>query len=461
MAQHATSRPSSERRNAFLQLLQVVSVAANGGAHVDDACAADHPRRGLPADRLDGGPRPAPQRRRPPSPGVERHLARRRPRHRDRPAPPPPRDHLRVRASGCPVASSPAASPSTSRTSGACRRTMPIASAARSSTRSTCARSRASRSWWAARCAACSSSSRETPYDGRPNAPRRHGARSGSAGTHHGADPVRGGADAGPRGGRDRQRRQDGVPLAHEPRAAHAADRRPRLRGAARHGDAAATQERGYVEAIEKGGNHLLALINDVLDVSRLEKGELRLSVEPVDVGDGDPRGGRADAASRRHQRRHRARASCRAGCPAIALGDNQALRQVMLNLVANGIKYNRAGGTVIITDRRRPRRGRFASTSPTPAAASPPPTSARCSHRSNASGRRAPWRAPASGSGSRDSWSRRWEAASPCRASSARGRRISILLTASERPARPDVALACLRPRRCRPRPPAHRPVR
>jgi signal transduction histidine kinase len=42
--------------------------------------------------------------------------------------------------------------------------------------------------------------------------------------------------------------------------------------------------EREYVAAIEKGGNHLLGLINDVLDVSRLERGELRLSVEPVDV---------------------------------------------------------------------------------------------------------------------------------------------------------------------------------
>ncbi len=106
--------------------------------------------------------------------------------------------------------------------------------------------------------------------------------------------------------------------------------------------------ERGYVAAIEKGGKHLLSLINDVLDVSRLEKGALRLSVEPVDVDAVileavalmQPLGARYDVALRTDLAGSR---------PHVALGDNQAIRQVMLNLVANGIKYNRTGGEVVI----------------------------------------------------------------------------------------------------------------
>jgi signal transduction histidine kinase/ActR/RegA family two-component response regulator len=113
-------------------------------------------------------------------------------------------------------------------------------------------------------------------------------------------------------------------------------------------------QERGYLEAIEKGGNHLLALINDVLDVSRLERGELRLSVEPVDVNAVameaielmEPLAARYSIALR---------TELRAGAHHVALGDSQALRQVLFNLVANGIKYNRKGGEVVVrlTDSR------------------------------------------------------------------------------------------------------------
>jgi signal transduction histidine kinase/DNA-binding NarL/FixJ family response regulator len=113
-------------------------------------------------------------------------------------------------------------------------------------------------------------------------------------------------------------------------------------------------QERGYVGAIEKGGNHLLALINDVLDVSRLEKGELRLSVEPVDVGAviHEVVALMRPLAATNHVT---LREELSPGTPYVALGDNQALRQVMLNLVANGIKYNRTDGmvTVSIADSR------------------------------------------------------------------------------------------------------------
>ncbi len=108
-------------------------------------------------------------------------------------------------------------------------------------------------------------------------------------------------------------------------------------------------RDRGYVAAIEKGGNHLLALINDVLDVSRLEKGELRLSVEPLDVV-----AIVLEAVALMRPLAARYAVTLRTEVPEstrpTALGDNQALRQVMLNLIANGVKYNQENGEVVVT---------------------------------------------------------------------------------------------------------------
>ncbi len=110
-----------------------------------------------------------------------------------------------------------------------------------------------------------------------------------------------------------------------------------------------AEREKGYVAAIEKGGNHLLALINDVLDVSRLEKGQLRLSMEPVDVNSVI-----FDVLALMRPLATRYAVALRSElpdtCHPIALGDNQALRQVMLNLVGNAIKYNQRNGEVAVS---------------------------------------------------------------------------------------------------------------
>ncbi len=110
-----------------------------------------------------------------------------------------------------------------------------------------------------------------------------------------------------------------------------------------------APQEKGYVAAIEKGGNHLLDLINDVLDVARLEKGELRLSMEPVDVA-----GVIFEAVGLMRPLAAARNVSLRTDLPAgarhFALSDNQGLRQVILNLIANGIKYNQKDGDVVIS---------------------------------------------------------------------------------------------------------------
>jgi PAS domain S-box-containing protein len=98
------------------------------------------------------------------------------------------------------------------------------------------------------------------------------------------------------------------------------------------------------VEQIMKGGRHLLQLIDEVLEISRIEAGELSISPEPVDVHYAvtevldlmsplaAERGVRMDMTSQD-------------GIKVYARADYQRLRQVLLNLVSNGIKYNRPGG--------------------------------------------------------------------------------------------------------------------
>jgi signal transduction histidine kinase/ActR/RegA family two-component response regulator len=116
-------------------------------------------------------------------------------------------------------------------------------------------------------------------------------------------------------------------------------------------GELAGDGEREGVVAIEKAGNHLLALINDILDVSRMEKGALSLSMEPVAVTDIalDIVSLLAPLAESRHV--SLATDVSATDARQFVLADSRALKQVLLNLVANGIKYNReGGGRVLVT---------------------------------------------------------------------------------------------------------------
>ena len=104
--------------------------------------------------------------------------------------------------------------------------------------------------------------------------------------------------------------------------------------------------QRDSVDLILKGGRHLLRLINEVLEISRIEAGELPISLEPVDVGIAvtevvELMGPLAA------EREVRIEVTTQEGTPAYVRADYQRLRQVLLNLVSNGIKYNRRGGTL------------------------------------------------------------------------------------------------------------------
>jgi PAS domain S-box-containing protein len=103
------------------------------------------------------------------------------------------------------------------------------------------------------------------------------------------------------------------------------------------------------VRYILRGGRHLLDLINEVLDITRIESGDLALSVEPVALGDA-----LADVLSLlrpvAEERGVRLRTELGALGERHVLADRQRLKQVLLNLASNAIKYNRRGGVATLS---------------------------------------------------------------------------------------------------------------
>ncbi len=102
------------------------------------------------------------------------------------------------------------------------------------------------------------------------------------------------------------------------------------------------------VRQILAAGRHLLELINEVLDIGRIDAGELTLSVEPVPVGEVLKEAVdlvRPLAAERNLEMNVDA-----VTCDLYVMADRQRLRQVVLNLLSNAVKYNRDGGTVTVS---------------------------------------------------------------------------------------------------------------
>jgi signal transduction histidine kinase/ActR/RegA family two-component response regulator len=113
--------------------------------------------------------------------------------------------------------------------------------------------------------------------------------------------------------------------------------------------DALNPEQRESVAHILKGGRHLLELINEVLDIARIEAGRLAISLEPVSVNllVKESLDLIAPLAAKEHVQLDGNLAETR---ERYVQADRQRLRQVLLNLLSNAVKYNRKGGTVTLS---------------------------------------------------------------------------------------------------------------
>ena len=183
-------------------------------------------------------------------------------------------------------------------------------------------------------------------------------------------------------------------------------------------GELNAKQEE-YLQDILESGRHLLSLINDILDLSKIEAG--RMELEPADFDLPSAIDNALILVRERATRR-----GITLGCTiderlGMIRGDERKVKQVLLNLLSNALKFTPEGGRIDVraaVQDGKWRRCRW----PTRASASPPRIRRRSSKSSGRWGRRtrrwkaraSGWRSPRSsssstgaGSGSRASWAR------------------------------------------------------
>lgn len=100
-----------------------------------------------------------------------------------------------------------------------------------------------------------------------------------------------------------------------------------------------------YIQQIYSSGNHLLSLVNDILDLSKVESGTMQINEEQLDIADEiaacllsmDERADKAGIVLEMNVSE---------GLPKL-LADRRGIKQIILNLLSNAIKFTRSGGVV------------------------------------------------------------------------------------------------------------------
>jgi signal transduction histidine kinase len=109
---------------------------------------------------------------------------------------------------------------------------------------------------------------------------------------------------------------------------------------------------RDYAGHIHDSGSHLLMLIGDVLDISRIEAGKVELRREPLDLGEVCVTALR-HAATRERRASEAVTTSFEANLPLVS-ADERAVMQMVINLVSNAMKFTPEDGRIALATRRR-----------------------------------------------------------------------------------------------------------
>jgi signal transduction histidine kinase len=105
---------------------------------------------------------------------------------------------------------------------------------------------------------------------------------------------------------------------------------------------------RDYVRDIHAAGGHLMSLINDLLDLSKIEAGKLELHFDDVSLNDLAQQ-----CVALMQPQANRQRIIIRTSLPPAlphVVADARSVRQIALNLLSNSIKFTESGGQVIVS---------------------------------------------------------------------------------------------------------------
>ncbi len=108
-----------------------------------------------------------------------------------------------------------------------------------------------------------------------------------------------------------------------------------------------------YLNDIHSSGKHLLGLINDILDLSKVEAGRMELDLASFDIASA-----LTNAMTLVRERAQRHNVALRMDVdPALGevLADERKVKQILVNLLTNAVKFTPDGGSIVVTARREP----------------------------------------------------------------------------------------------------------
>lgn len=114
------------------------------------------------------------------------------------------------------------------------------------------------------------------------------------------------------------------------------------------HEDGLSDRMRGYIDKVQLSSHHLLGLINDILDMSKIESKEVQLNVEAVSLAE---QVSQVDSIIRDQAKEHHQNLQfyVNAIVHEYLLCDGVRLRQIFLNLLSNAVKYTPDGGNIVV----------------------------------------------------------------------------------------------------------------
>ena len=113
------------------------------------------------------------------------------------------------------------------------------------------------------------------------------------------------------------------------------------------YGEIMPTRYSEYVDVIHTSAHHLLSLINDLLDISKIEAGKMDLEIRPLETR---ALGEAAKALMAQMAEQKGVTLSVLASDEApVVHGDERAVRQILLNLISNAIKFTPSGGRITV----------------------------------------------------------------------------------------------------------------